>query len=210
MAKAGYTKFGVGLDESAKRDHIEAAAKRIFGRIGYRGATVNDILSEAGISRRTFYSYFKSKEDVLVRFLDKFTVEILRVRDAEAPDALRDTDELRGQVARLAVNLMGLMLENREIIKVLFEGLSTDDNVLAPRAEDIVEIFNASIREYIEVALNRGLIYEVDPGIASSLLTGAYLEVIRRVLIKNDPTPPDRWAGEIVAFVERGFIRPAP
>jgi AcrR family transcriptional regulator len=35
----------------------------VFGRLGYPDTRVEDILEEAGISRPTFYRYFKSKED---------------------------------------------------------------------------------------------------------------------------------------------------
>lgn len=36
----------------------------VFGRLGYPDTRVEDILEEAGISRPTFYRYFKSKDDV--------------------------------------------------------------------------------------------------------------------------------------------------
>jgi AcrR family transcriptional regulator len=46
------------------RMRILRAAMNVFGRLGYPDARVEDILEDAGISRPTFYRYFKSKEDV--------------------------------------------------------------------------------------------------------------------------------------------------
>ena len=205
--KAGYTKFGVGLDEPAKREHIEAAAKKIFGRMGYQKATVKDILEEASISRRTFYAYFKSKEDVVIQLVDRFSVEIKEVRDLETPARLRNVKELREQLTRIAGALVTVLLDNREIIKVLFEGLAMDDKILAPRSEKILNMFTSFIKEYIEIILKKGFIHKVDPEIASSMLMGIYLELIRKSLIKNDPIPLDKWAKEVIVFIERGYLK---
>lgn len=43
---------------------ILRAAMNVFGRMGYADTRVEDILQESGISRPTFYRYFKSKDDV--------------------------------------------------------------------------------------------------------------------------------------------------
>lgn len=47
------------------QNHILAGAAEAFRSHGIEGATVEDILRAAGVSRRTFYKAFKSKEDVL-------------------------------------------------------------------------------------------------------------------------------------------------
>ena len=51
-------------NKSLIRMRILRAAMNVFGRLGYADTRVEDILGEAGISRPTFYRYFKSKEDV--------------------------------------------------------------------------------------------------------------------------------------------------
>lgn len=46
------------------RARILAAARRVFERDGYFEATINDIVSEAGVARGSFYTYFTSKLEV--------------------------------------------------------------------------------------------------------------------------------------------------
>jgi AcrR family transcriptional regulator len=52
------------------REVIHQAALKLFLRHGYDNATVDDISREAGISRRTFFHMFPSKEDVILAHFD--------------------------------------------------------------------------------------------------------------------------------------------
>ncbi|WP_245775518.1 TetR/AcrR family transcriptional regulator [Saccharopolyspora flava] len=47
---------------------LTAAARRRTGEDGLSGFTVDEICDEAGISRRTFFNYFASKEDAVLGF----------------------------------------------------------------------------------------------------------------------------------------------
>ena len=48
--------------ESAKRDQILNGARRCFLAQGFDGASMNDIVKAAGVSKGTVYAYFSSKE----------------------------------------------------------------------------------------------------------------------------------------------------
>lgn len=49
---------------SPKRQALETAAARVFLRDGYAGASVDVIAREAGVSKATLYSHFRSKEEL--------------------------------------------------------------------------------------------------------------------------------------------------
>jgi AcrR family transcriptional regulator len=48
-----------------RRTEILEAAQRLFMSRGYDATTVNDLISEVGISKGAFYHHFSSKDDVL-------------------------------------------------------------------------------------------------------------------------------------------------
>lgn len=51
--------------DSQKRQKIENAMKKEFSRVPFHEASVNRIVEEAGISKGSFWVYFKSKEEAI-------------------------------------------------------------------------------------------------------------------------------------------------
>jgi AcrR family transcriptional regulator len=69
-----------GLRERKRRETLRRIAEqglRLFLSNGYEETTLEAVADAAGISRRTFFYYFKSKEEILLAFQSGFT-ETLR------------------------------------------------------------------------------------------------------------------------------------
>jgi AcrR family transcriptional regulator len=64
------------------RERIAAAAFELFADRGYEGTTVDAIAEQAGIARRTFFRYFRSKDDVIFPDHDALLEAVQRVLDA--------------------------------------------------------------------------------------------------------------------------------
>ncbi len=50
--------------KEARREHLLACAERVFLRLGYRRARLQDVMDEAGVSRGSLYDYFSSKQEL--------------------------------------------------------------------------------------------------------------------------------------------------
>jgi AcrR family transcriptional regulator len=115
------------------RDEISRAAWTLFGTEGYDATTVEEIAARAGVSRRTFFRYFSSKEDVAVGTSDSVAEEFLaafRARPAsEAPlEAIRQA--LRPVVIRRTED----PVQGRAIIRLLRESHTVRRAMLARNA----------------------------------------------------------------------------
>lgn len=70
------------------RDALRTAAHQLFAEKGFSRTTIDDITAAADVSRRTFFRYYTSKEDLLrVEVADLLPVILaaLRARPAEEP-----------------------------------------------------------------------------------------------------------------------------
>jgi AcrR family transcriptional regulator len=89
-----------GLRERKKaetRAALRAAAARLFLERGPSAVTVNDICEEAGVSLRTFFNYFESKEEVIFAWDRHLTEQLV------AAIACRPTEEQPLAALRLAL-----------------------------------------------------------------------------------------------------------
>jgi len=55
----------------ATADRILDATERLLARFGYNKTTVDDIATEAGVSKRTIYLHFAGKEEVALASIDR-------------------------------------------------------------------------------------------------------------------------------------------
>jgi AcrR family transcriptional regulator len=85
--------------QAAIRRELAEAALRLFTERGFAETTAREIAKEVGVSERTFFRYFASKEDVVLGVLDDLGIELaarLAARPAGEPPfvALRRSFDL--------------------------------------------------------------------------------------------------------------------
>lgn len=112
------------------RDAIAHAAWDLFAAEGYEATTVAEIARAAGVSRRTFFRYFSSKEGVLVETSDTLAEDLLAAfsrRPAHEPPlvaiqrALRPVVEARLADAGQARAIIRLLRESRTLRRAMLE-----------------------------------------------------------------------------------------
>lgn len=61
----------------ATRDKLVAAAREVFAERGFAGTRMGDLADAAGVAHGTVYTYFDTKEDVLLAVLDAVQADLL-------------------------------------------------------------------------------------------------------------------------------------
>ena len=80
------------------RDELVVAALGLLANQGFDDTTIEQIVAAAGVSRRTFFRYFRSKEDVVVAFIGDLGTQMgreLAARPAEERPATALREALR-------------------------------------------------------------------------------------------------------------------
>jgi len=89
----------VGRPEATSHDAIEQAAFRLFAQRGFDATTLDAIAEAVGVSRRTLFRYFESKNDIPWGQFDR-TLDGFRAILAETPDTVPLADAVQGAVLR--------------------------------------------------------------------------------------------------------------
>jgi AcrR family transcriptional regulator len=63
-----------------KRDAILAAGLRVFGRDGYTRASIDVIATEAGVSSRTIYNHFETKENLFLQVIQDSATQTAEIQ----------------------------------------------------------------------------------------------------------------------------------
>lgn len=164
--------------EGAKRKQILDGAKQCFLAQGFDGASMNDIVKAAGVSKGTVYAYFPSKEKL-------FEALIFRDRRNQAEQiVVIDDDSLPvevvlGQLARRLGNLNN----NSETIAYLRLVIAAAD-----KFPDIGRAFYeagpaygiAKIADYMQRKMNDGTLVKADARLAAM----QFVELVQCGLIK--------------------------
>jgi AcrR family transcriptional regulator len=100
------------------RNALREAAFRLFAEYGYEDTTVARIAAEAGVSHMTFFRYFPTKEDVVLRDdYDPLLEELIRAQPPEKPALRRVRDAVMSAVpAVYAREREALLLRSRLLL----------------------------------------------------------------------------------------------
>ncbi len=170
-------------NKARARAEIADAALRLFFERGFQGVTVDDIVNAAGVSRRTFFRYFETKEDALLADYPELNARLSEALDRSGPgnamEAVRaglhamadwytsrsDAVLARSQVIRdtsmnvAARNLEFLSQWERGVAHAIADQVVAGPGDLVPRtaAAMIVGAFRAALTQWVRSSCREDL-----------------------------------------------------
>lgn len=134
----------MGLRERKKAKTMAAVqmhALRLFRELGYNATTVEQIAEAAEISPSTFFRYFPTKEDVLLR--DNYDPVLVDAFEAQ-PSHLSPLQAVRGAmvsaIADMSADELATMRERNELIMTVPELRAASLNSLTQTMQLIAEL----------------------------------------------------------------------
>src|SRR5688572_33458245 len=102
-------------DRQTRRRILEAALKR-FAHCGYAGASVQDIVEAAGVTKPTLYYYFGSKAALYQALVDSAHDERFRL----IQDGARHGQSLAEKLEEIIAALFAFLRDHRELMRIAF------------------------------------------------------------------------------------------
>ena len=178
------------------RSAILMAAKELFASRGYRGVTMDDIAHRRGMSKRTLYKYFASKEEIADNVVAQMVAELSPVVD-RAMTAGGGFAETFGRV----MESLGTALA--AVPMLLLADLERDAPQILARIE---EFRSEQLRRYVELlraAQARGEVpSDVDASLAVDVLIAAVQGAGRPEWLRAHGVT----LGELIATLKRVFL----
>ncbi len=159
------------------RMQILRAASETFGRLGYAGTRVEDILAASEVSRPTFYRFFDSKEHVFDALDEMASLSLLQMVSSAMETAGSHPERLKNGVEAY----LRWLATTGPLAAVLLQESARPDSQLAPRRETTHKI----LVNYVDEGLYafRGKRY--DPIFIVTLLTA--IENVGHFLLQESP-----------------------
>ena len=153
--------------EPVRRAQLLSAARKVFRAKGYDGATVSEIVREAGVAQGTFYLYFPSKRDAAVS-LRHGLMETTTQAVATAVE-LRATFEDR--LESLISECFKVARQNADLFRLAFIGADETYPEMHSESPEHASFLRA-ITELFRDAVDAGDMESMDPEIAARLVIG--------------------------------------
>jgi AcrR family transcriptional regulator len=154
---------GVQLGGDVARNMIMFGATRVFAAKGFRSVSVEDLLEAGQVSRRTFYRFFKSKDDVALAMYTLGTSSLLEA----CRRAIEKTDDLLQQIeACIDIHLGNARTMGRLVFVLGGEAQSLESPLHARRMEvhdRLIAMFHtADPNSKIDPMLTRTLVFALE------------------------------------------------
>ncbi len=164
MIKGKATKRQLQAFES--KDKLFTAAVKLFERHGYDSVTIEDICSEAGVSKGLFYNYFSSKEEIFIPVFTQVEDVYRQVRASFLPTET-STERLLTCVEKVLRYILDSELRT-EALRIVYSNTLKQPNGFLMKPDR--ELFSI-IAEIIEYGQQRG-----------EIRTDVSVEAIRRLI----------------------------
>jgi TetR/AcrR family transcriptional regulator, mexJK operon transcriptional repressor len=195
-------------DAPSKRDAILDAGWEVLLRRGYGRASMDEIAAEAGVSKRTVYDHFASKERLFVAIVERRRDEMLGAVDDAVLD-VRDPERALGDfaAAHLSMSMSRPVLELYRVVLAEAPRLAAPARIMGEVGLDrVIE----RLAGYLQKLMQTGVLRREDSVRTAEALIGLVAGIpttrgLMRLPAPRTPRELDAHARFAVALFLRGM-----
>lgn len=186
-----------------KEEQIVIAARELFNQYGYKKVSMDEIAKRAGVTKRTVYSYFKSKQDLLKYFINEELENMKKMIEKIE----KENDDFFDCVHQVIYQLLKYKHKKKFLKVIINEAEMLQDEELVKDLEVIDEQIQNYIKSKLIDAINKNYIEVEDIDIATFLIYKMYIALMFEWSPKDKALDEKVIADNILKFIVNGIGR---
>ncbi|MBR2833702.1 MAG: TetR/AcrR family transcriptional regulator [Bacilli bacterium] len=159
---------------NTKRESVLSASKELFSLYGYRKVSMNEIAAKAGVTKKTIYTYFSDKNELIKCILMDEINKMKRLADSVYKKDISFEDKIH--------EVIMLQLDYRNSSRLIANYLSEYEEGKLNIYKDGENIFNKTIQSELklrlDVAIEEGYIKKFNTDVAAFLIYKIYVALM--------------------------------
>jgi len=181
---------------------ILEAARQVFADRGYHEATVSDVARSAGVSEKTVYDYFQSKEELLFAIPRGPTLEVVESLERHLPYVRGAGNRIRS----IIYHFLSFYVEHGEYAKVIL--LTLRGNSSYVKTETFEEL--RRVYRVIDAVVDEGIASgefaaDTDRDLVRWVVMGTVEYILLRWLLLGGPDDPVAYVDPLADMILRGI-----
>ena len=184
-----------------KEEQIIETARKLFHQFGFKKVSMDEIAKEAGVTKRTIYAYFSSKEELLKYFILE---EIKNMKDII--EEVENKNEGFFEIINQVIYRLLKYKKERDFLNII----SREAEILKnPIVIQNLKLIDEQIQNYIKqkliTAKEKGYIYYEDLDITTFLIYKMYIALILEWNDKEKELDEQMIANNISEILKNGL-----
>ena len=188
--------------EPVRRAQLLRAARKVFRAKGYDGASVAEIVREAGVAQGTFYLYFPSKRDAAVSLRDGLMETMARA----VATAVESHTSFEDRLGSLIAACFNVARRNADLFRLAFIGADETHPEMHSESKEHASFLTA-ITNLFRDAVDEGEMEVKDPEIAARLATGLLQHAMIEAFVFGEGEESDRLEQGVSALLLNALTR---
>jgi len=173
--------------EPVRRAQLLGAARKVFRAKGYDGASVSEIVREAGVAQGTFYLYFPSKRDAAVSLRDG----LMETMAMAVATAVESGSSFEDRLESLIAASFKVARKNADLFRLAFVGADETHSEMHSESPEHASFLRV-ITDLFSDAVDAAEMEAIDPEIAARLATGLLQHAMIEAFVFGEGEESDR------------------
>jgi AcrR family transcriptional regulator len=203
----GSTRLTREQSKAHTRERLLDAARTVFARGGYHGASVEEVASEAGFSTGALYSNFDGKEDLFLVLMEREIEEHAREISAAVAERHSVSERATGGARRWM-----MMIEREPELLLLFMefwAYGVRDAAVRPKVAERFAQMRRLLTRLIEDGAREFELELALPAEQLAIAVDALADGIARQRLADPAAVPDELMGTVLSLLFQAATRPA-